>query len=75
MLHVCTVPLPDPETLQQLQLPIVSENVCKEKYPELTDNMLCAGDMSGGKGPCKVSVEPMVKTIHICLYFFNLSEL
>ncbi|TWW69408.1 Testisin [Takifugu flavidus] len=47
------VPLPNPETLQQLQLPIVLQSVCKEKYPELTDSMLCAGDMSGGKGPCK----------------------
>lgn len=52
----CAVPLPDPETLQQLQLPIIPQSVCKEKYPELTDSMLCAGDLSGGKGPCKVSV-------------------
>lgn len=61
MMHVCVDPLPYPETLQQLQLPIIPQSVCKQKYPELTDNMLCAGDMSGGKGPCEVSVQLMQK--------------
>ncbi|CAG05947.1 unnamed protein product [Tetraodon nigroviridis] len=46
-------PLPYPETLQQLQLPIIPQSVCKRTYPELTDNVLCAGDMEGGSGPCK----------------------
>lgn len=54
-MHVCVGPLPYPETLQQLQLPIIPQSVCKRTYPELTDNVLCAGDMEGGSGPCKVS--------------------
>ncbi|XP_044038024.1 tryptase-2-like [Siniperca chuatsi] len=47
------VPLPDPETLQQLKIPIIPQSVCKDNYPELNSNMLCAGDMAGGKDACK----------------------
>ncbi|XP_070837890.1 tryptase-2-like [Chaetodon trifascialis] len=46
------VPLPDPETLQQLRISIVPQSACKAKYPELTADMLCAGDMAGGKDAC-----------------------
>lgn len=56
MMRVCVDPLPYPETLQQLQLRIIDQSVCKQKYPELTADMLCAGDMGGGRGPCEVSV-------------------
>ncbi|XP_073350145.1 tryptase-like [Pagrus major] len=45
------VPLPDPETLQELKIPIVPQNECKATYPELTDDMLCAG--ARGKDGCK----------------------
>lgn len=55
MMHVCIDPLPYPETLQQLKLHIIPQSECKQKNPELTDDMLCAGDMTGGKGPCEVS--------------------
>ncbi|KAE8283557.1 Tryptase beta-2 [Larimichthys crocea] len=47
------VPLPNPETLQQLKIPIISQSVCKAKYPELTDDMLCAGSQDGGMDACK----------------------
>ncbi|XP_041634175.1 tryptase-2-like [Cheilinus undulatus] len=47
------VPLPSPETLQQLRIPIIPQNVCKETYPNLTDEQLCAGDLAGGKDACK----------------------
>uniref|UniRef100_A0A3P8U3Z2 Peptidase S1 domain-containing protein n=1 Tax=Amphiprion percula TaxID=161767 RepID=A0A3P8U3Z2_AMPPE len=47
------VPLPDPETLQQLKIPIMSQATCKASYPQLTSDMLCAGVSSGGKGACK----------------------
>ncbi|XP_031681817.1 tryptase [Oncorhynchus kisutch] len=36
-------------TLQELKLPIVKQSTCKKKFPELTDNMLCAGSMKKGK--------------------------
>ncbi|MGL4879157.1 trypsin-like serine protease, partial [Paraclostridium dentum] len=56
-MRVCfhTVPLKDPETLQELKINIVSQSACKAQYPDLTSDMLCAGDMSGGKDACKVS--------------------
>ncbi|XP_056257726.1 tryptase-2-like [Seriola aureovittata] len=47
------VPLQDPEVLQELKIPIVSNSVCKRQYPELNSDMLCAGDMVGGKDACK----------------------
>ncbi|XP_026181590.1 tryptase-like [Mastacembelus armatus] len=46
-------PLPDPETLQQLKIPINSPSECKKQYPELTSDMLCAGETTGGKDACK----------------------
>ncbi|XP_051245156.1 tryptase-2 [Dicentrarchus labrax] len=45
--------LSDPETLQQAKIPIVPQRVCKARYPELTSDMMCAGDMAGGKDACK----------------------
>ncbi|KAM7386123.1 hypothetical protein PAMA_008981 [Pampus argenteus] len=44
------VPLPNPEILQELKVPIVSYDDCKVAYPELTSDMLCAG--AGGKDAC-----------------------
>lgn len=54
-LSVHAVPLPDPETLQQLQVPIISQGMCEAKYPGLTADMMCAGDMAGDKDACDVS--------------------
>ncbi|XP_068587615.1 tryptase-2-like [Cebidichthys violaceus] len=46
-------PLPSPEILQQLKVSIIPHSDCKAKTPELTADMLCAGDMAGKKGACK----------------------
>ncbi|XP_042248232.1 tryptase-2-like isoform X2 [Thunnus maccoyii] len=48
------VPLPSPETLQELKIPIVSDKDCKAAYPWLTSKELCAGYMAGGKDTCTV---------------------
>ncbi|XP_044186840.1 tryptase-2-like isoform X3 [Thunnus albacares] len=42
------VPLPSPETLQELKIPITSDNDCKAAYPWLTSKELCAGDKAEG---------------------------
>ncbi|XP_040918895.1 tryptase-2-like isoform X2 [Toxotes jaculatrix] len=44
-------PLPAPETLQELKILIVPQSMCKLKYPEVTPDMLCAGDV--GRDACK----------------------
>ncbi|KAM7386119.1 hypothetical protein PAMA_008977 [Pampus argenteus] len=44
------VPLPNPEILQELKVPIVSYDDCKVAYPELTSDMLCAGGYHEGCG-------------------------
>ncbi|KAF3845816.1 hypothetical protein F7725_002894 [Dissostichus mawsoni] len=41
-----STPLPDPETLQELQIALVSQKVCKQQYAYLPPDVLCAG----GKG-------------------------
>lgn len=46
------VPLPDPETLQQLRVSVVPQTECEAKYPGLTADMLCAGDAVGGGDAC-----------------------
>ncbi|KAM4531816.1 tryptase-2-like [Odontesthes bonariensis] len=47
------VPLPDPEVLQQLKIPILSQQSCNAMYGKLPSNSLCAGYRAGGKGACK----------------------
>ncbi|XP_046722636.1 transmembrane protease serine 9-like [Silurus meridionalis] len=48
------VPLPLPETLQEVQVPIVSNRDCAKTYGDLiTDNMMCAGLTEGGKDSCQ----------------------
>uniref|UniRef100_A0A1A7XP47 Peptidase S1 domain-containing protein n=1 Tax=Iconisemion striatum TaxID=60296 RepID=A0A1A7XP47_9TELE len=47
------VPLPDPQALQQLKIPILAQSECTASYPEVTDKVLCAGDPAGGKDACK----------------------
>ncbi len=43
-----------PERLQEVSVPIISDETCREAYgeSEITDNMLCAGDAEGGKDTC-----------------------
>ncbi|XP_066578184.1 tryptase [Amia ocellicauda] len=46
------VPLPDPKTLQEVKLPIVSNELCK-KYYNIKPEMLCAWDEHGIKSTCQ----------------------
>uniref|UniRef100_A0A3P9MF12 Peptidase S1 domain-containing protein n=1 Tax=Oryzias latipes TaxID=8090 RepID=A0A3P9MF12_ORYLA len=50
-----TVSLPAPETLQEVQIPIVGNRRCKCSYgaSSITDNMMCAGLLAGGKDSCQ----------------------
>ncbi|XP_051256440.1 serine protease 27-like isoform X3 [Dicentrarchus labrax] len=41
------------DILQEADVPIVGNNQCKCAYPELTDNMICAGFKAGGKDSCQ----------------------
>ncbi|KAG7334874.1 hypothetical protein KOW79_001470 [Hemibagrus wyckioides] len=47
------VALPFPQTLQEVQVPIISNSVCAQSYTYLTDNMMCAGLAQGGKDSCQ----------------------
>ncbi|XP_056263058.1 serine protease 27-like [Pseudoliparis swirei] len=47
------VPLPFPQNLQQVQVPIVSNSQCRNTYPLLTNNMVCAGLDEGQKDSCQ----------------------
>src|SRR4029434_6349162 len=50
------VPLPSPQTLQEVEVLVVGNKQCSCSYGEgeITDNMICAGVPSGGKGSCQV---------------------
>ena len=43
-----------PDTLQEVLIPLVSHSVCRNAYPSgLHDSMLCAGLKEGGKDSCQ----------------------
>lgn len=42
-----------PDTLQEVLVPLVSKRVCQEAYNDLHDSMLCAGFKEGGKDSCQ----------------------
>ncbi|XP_001362475.1 anionic trypsin-like [Monodelphis domestica] len=43
-----------PDLLQCLQAPLLSDAECRASYPgEITDNMVCAGFLEGGKDSCQ----------------------
>ncbi|KAJ8005292.1 hypothetical protein DPEC_G00145120 [Dallia pectoralis] len=43
-----------PDTLQCVEVPLLSDNSCLEAYFfQLTENMICAGFMEGGKDSCQ----------------------
>ncbi|KAL6118254.1 uncharacterized protein ACO6RY_03089 [Pungitius sinensis] len=49
------------EILQEVNVPIVGNNECRCTYPQLTNNMICAGLREGGKDACQGdSGAPMV---------------
>lgn len=46
-----------PELLQCLDAPLLSQTQCEASYPgQITDNMVCAGFLEGGKDSCQVTV-------------------
>ncbi|XP_014068114.2 serine protease 27 [Salmo salar] len=48
-------PLPPPQTLQEVEVPVVGNTQCDCLYGagSITDNMLCAGVLEGGKDSCQ----------------------
>uniref|UniRef100_A0A3Q1EUP0 trypsin n=1 Tax=Acanthochromis polyacanthus TaxID=80966 RepID=A0A3Q1EUP0_9TELE len=49
----CTVSLPSPQRLQEVNVPIVTNSDCSNSYGGITDNMICAGLTEGGKDSCQ----------------------
>ncbi|XP_019718968.1 LOW QUALITY PROTEIN: serine protease 33-like, partial [Hippocampus comes] len=49
------VPLPPPQNLMEVQVPVVGNRQCECKYGGgvITDNMICAGLSEGGKDACQ----------------------
>ncbi|CAL4063231.1 unnamed protein product [Meganyctiphanes norvegica] len=44
----------DPNVLQAVSIPVLSPTICSLAYDKIfTDNMICAGDVSGGKDSCQ----------------------
>ncbi|KAK5618783.1 hypothetical protein CRENBAI_011675 [Crenichthys baileyi] len=52
-LFSCPVPLPFPQTLQEVDVPVVSNSQCRASYSTITSNMICAGLTAGGKDSCQ----------------------
>lgn len=52
-----TVPLPSPKALQEVVVPVVGNRQCTCLYgiSTITDNMICAGELKGGKDSCQVT--------------------
>lgn len=50
------VPLPSPQELMEVEVPIVGNRQCNCDYTvgDITDNMICAGLRAGGKDSCQV---------------------
>ncbi|XP_028454866.1 serine protease 27-like [Perca flavescens] len=46
-------PLPFPQTLQEVNIHIVSNTQCNASYGTITSNMICAGVTAGGKDSCQ----------------------
>ncbi|XP_030649808.1 transmembrane protease serine 9-like [Chanos chanos] len=49
------VPLPSPQTLQEVEVPVVGNRKCNCLYGDgrITYNMICAGLLAGGKDSCQ----------------------
>uniref|UniRef100_A0A4X1VTG3 tryptase n=1 Tax=Sus scrofa TaxID=9823 RepID=A0A4X1VTG3_PIG len=58
------VPLPRPQTLQKLKVPIIDSGICSRLYwrgtgeGAVTEDMLCAGYLEGQRDACLVSAPP-----------------
>lgn len=59
------MPLPRPQILQKLKVPIIDSEVCKRLYwrgagqEAITEDMLCAGYLEGERDACLVSAHPL----------------
>ncbi|MBX3000825.1 MAG: trypsin-like serine protease [Caldilineaceae bacterium] len=42
----------DSQVLMEVSLPIIANATCKQSYGQISDNMLCAGYLEGGKDAC-----------------------
>ncbi|KAA8585729.1 hypothetical protein FQN60_004423, partial [Etheostoma spectabile] len=49
-------PLPFPQRLQEVSVPVVSNAQCNSAYGSITSNMICAGLAAGGKDSCQIGV-------------------
>ncbi|XP_068605518.1 serine protease 1-like [Brachionichthys hirsutus] len=47
------VPLPFPQILQEVSIPVVSQSDCRAAHPDLTSNMICTGLVEGGRDSCQ----------------------
>ncbi|XP_059387706.1 uncharacterized protein LOC132121957 [Carassius carassius] len=49
------VPVPSPNVLQEVEVPVIGNRQCNCLYGvgEITDNMICAGLLEGGKDSCQ----------------------
>lgn len=46
-----------PDKLQCLDVPLLSDDTCFKQYPfQITENMICAGYLEGGKDSCQVMI-------------------
>lgn len=54
-----------PDDLQCVDLTVLSNEVCASAYPEkVTEFMLCAGHLEGGKDTCVVS-QPVPRSLEV----------
>lgn len=48
----------NPFNLQCVEVPILSDKECDDSYPgKITERMVCAGYLEGGKDACQVSIQ------------------
>ncbi|XP_061640954.1 serine protease 1-like [Phyllopteryx taeniolatus] len=48
-----SVPLPSPQALQEVTVPVISNSDCNDAYGIITSNMICAGIPEGGRDSCQ----------------------
>uniref|UniRef100_A0A3P9P690 Peptidase S1 domain-containing protein n=1 Tax=Poecilia reticulata TaxID=8081 RepID=A0A3P9P690_POERE len=64
VLSAAHCPLPFPQTLQEAEIPVVSNSQCSTSYDSITSNMICAGLTEGGRDTCQVSSGQSVVSGH-----------
>uniref|UniRef100_A0A671P6T0 Prostasin-like n=1 Tax=Sinocyclocheilus anshuiensis TaxID=1608454 RepID=A0A671P6T0_9TELE len=50
---IYSVPLPSPQNLQEVDVPMVGNTKCDCLNGGITENMMCAGQLEGGKDSCQ----------------------